>query len=740
MFMAGCGEKAANQAPETDSAVAVRAVTAQLGTLSVSNRFVGTVSPQQQVSIMPLVSGEVDAVYAEVGDQVAAGDVLFHINDEAARLQVENAKLSKQGAEIAAQTQLGSAQVMNNISMQSNIRSIEFQIENAKAQYDSAVDGIVDGRQAKAEMEDAILGINRSVNELESRQGEMEKVISRAGQYIRPSGFPNVTYSYEVAYNHPLDPDHYEWGQARTQNGLPSGAGLSSYLEGKEDAPVKEENGGENGGPASVPEETMSVPEEPSLPETETPAPKEPSEPGTVPPTVQEPPESDTAPSMPEGTVPTPEHTPSVPEETVPAPEHTPSVPAETIPGPDAEPSAQEEGTPVSDGAASGLSGAASARDGSGFSYFHLEVIREETPQYLAASGQGITDAIRDVVGNASPAASGGDVPAFSVSKEEAWGKYYRQAEIDSAKHDAEEMGYSAEDIGSGRARAQLLENSAKIVALKYQASQLKGNQASADSGIKQAETARDTTSKTIDFYQENLEDAQVTYGIANGQAYQDTAGALSTQIQAADLGVRSAQMQLEYYSPTTPISGTVVSKTVEQYGLVQPGYAAYVISNQDAMNITFAVSGQVRETLRVGMPVAIEKSGNTFGGTITEIGEAADQQTGGLFMVKAITETDGTKLAAGTSVKLTVDTFRADDAVLIPYDAIHFESGQAYVFVIQDQKAVRTPVTVGLMNDDMVEIVEGLEAQSRIVATWSSQLEDGANVRIIGESREAEE
>lgn len=290
------------------------------------------------------------------------------------------------------------------------------------------------------------------------------------------------------------------------------------------------------------------------------------------------------------------------------------------------------------------------------------------------------------------------------------------------------------------RGRAQLLENLAKIVALKYQASQLKGNQASADSGIKQAETARDTTSKTIDFYQENLEDAQVTYGIANGQAYQDTAGALSTQIQAADLGVRSAQMQLEYYSPTTPISGTVVSKTVEQYGLVQPGYAAYVISNQDAMNITFAVSGQVRETLRVGMPVAIEKSGNTFGGTITEIGEAADQQTGGLFMVKAITETDGTKLAAGTSVKLTVDTFRADDAVLIPYDAIHFESGQAYVFVIQDQKAVRTPVTVGLMNDDMVEIVEGLEAESRIVATWSSQLEDGANVRIIGESREAEE
>ncbi len=718
MLVAGCGGKEAEQAPEADSAVAVRAVTAQMGTLCVSSRFVGTVSPQQQVSVMPLVSGEVDAVYAEVGDQVQAGDVLFHINDEAARLQVENAKLSKQGAEIAAQTQLGSAQVMNNISMQSNIRSIEFQIENAKAQYDSAVDGIVDAREAKAELEDAVEEINRSVNDLENRQRQMEKVISRAGQYVKSSGFPpNTTYAYEVAYNRPLDPDHYEWGQAGTRTGLPSGAGLSSYLEGKDDTPVKEEGGEENGSfPPHVSGEPAAAP--------------------------------DDTPSAPGETDPAPDDTPSAPGETDPAPDDTSSALGESAPvpenmssGPDAALLAPGESVPLQDPVPSVPEGTAAAPEGFGLSYFSVERVWEGNPQYLAAEMPDIGDAIKDAMGSASPAASDGYVPALAgTSKEEAWGKYYRQAEIDSAKHDAEEMGYSAEDIGSGRAQAQLLENSAQIVALQYQASQLQGNQASVDSSIKQAESARDTTSKTIDFYQENLEDAQVTYGIANGQAYQDTAGALSTQIQAADVGVRSAQMQLEYYSPTTPISGTVVSKTVEQYGLVQPGYAAYVISNQDAMNITFAVSGQVRETLQVGMPVTIEKSGSVFSGTITEIGEAADQQIGGLFAVKAVTETDGTKLAAGTSVKLTVDTFRTDHAVLVPYDAVHFESEQAYVFVIKDGKAFRTPVTVGLMNDDMVEIAQGLEADSKIVATWSSQLEDGANVRIIGESQEAGE
>lgn len=211
----------------------------------------------------------------------------------------------------------------------------------------------------------------------------------------------------------------------------------------------------------------------------------------------------------------------------------------------------------------------------------------------------------------------------------------------------------------------------------------------------------------------------------------------MATQIGAADVGVRSAQLQLEYYSPTTPISGTVVSRTVDLYDMAQPGYAAYVISNQDAMNVTFSVSGQVRETLQIGMPVTLEKDGKTFAGSITEIGATVDAQTGGLFTVKAVTEAGGDQLAGGSAVKLSVDTFRTDDAVLVPYDAVHFESGQAYVFEIVDGAAVRTPVTIGLTDEDTAEITEGLDADSRIVETWSSQLEDGAKVRVIGEEEE---
>ena len=48
------------------------------------------------------------------------------------------------------------------------------------------------------------------------------------------------------------------------------------------------------------------------------------------------------------------------------------------------------------------------------------------------------------------------------------------------------------------------------------------------------------TTGDTIDFYEENLKDAQVQYGIQNGQAYQDTAAALQNQIASSEVGIKS--------------------------------------------------------------------------------------------------------------------------------------------------------------------------------------------------------
>ena len=685
LLAGGCGQEAATETEASTASVAVKAVSPEVGTLTVSNQFVGTVTPQQQVSIVPLVSGVIDAVYAEVGDEVKAGEVLFHIEDDAARLQAESANASKKSAEASAKMQLGSAQVMNNISMESNIRSIEYQIEMAKVQYNSAVNGVQEAEDAKDDMKKAKQEINDSIDSLQGSYNEMEDVISEAKNYIVPVGVNKA--EFKTVYDHPYAPDHYQWAdseESRSDEEEPADKAENDILrEEKPDIP--------EGTPDSEEEGQTTSPEE--------------TESGTA--------ESNETQST------------TTSEETV-SEESSESHSTEDN---DTKPETESEDT-HSDSESEPESGAEKdteeARTGqtayeAPFAYFGVELVKEAAPVYLAETEKGTVPDIE------------------RTSKEDAWKAYEEQQKIDSLKKKTEKMGFDATDIMTGKADAAMVEYAAKIAMLEYQSSQIDSSKASLESSIKSGETAQNTTKKTIDFYQDNLKDAQTTYGIQNGQAYQDTADALSAQLAAADVGVRSAELQLEYYSPTSPISGTVVSKGIELYGLAQPGYAAYVISNQDAMNVTFMVSGQVRNSLQEGMKITLEKDGETFEGTITQIGEAVDAQSGGMFTVKAVTEVGGDKLLSGAAVKLTVDTFRTDNAVLIPYDAVHFESEKAYVFRIADGKAVRTEVTVGLMNDDKVEITEGLAADSRIIATWSSQLEDGAAVRIIGEQEAAE-
>lgn len=69
---------------------------------------------------------------------------------------------------------------------------------------------------------------------------------------------------------------------------------------------------------------------------------------------------------------------------------------------------------------------------------------------------------------------------------------------------------------------------------------------------------------------------------------------------------------------------------------------------------------------------------------------------------------------------------------MLLPYDAVYYEGEQAYVFCVEDGAARKTPVETGLYNEDKIEILNGLSSDSIVIHTWSSQLTDGAKIRLV--------
>lgn len=253
-------------------------------------------------------------------------------------------------------------------------------------------------------------------------------------------------------------------------------------------------------------------------------------------------------------------------------------------------------------------------------------------------------------------------------------------------------------------------------------------------SGKSQLESALETAKSQKDTLKDNLKTAQDTYDITQDEVYPQTDATYAAQLSAAGVGVKSAQYQLDFYTVTAPISGQVETVSVEKDAMAAAGNVAFVISNKNSMTVTFQVAEKVKDQLQVGDAITVERGDETFGGTITEVGTMAGAQTR-LFQIKATIPGGSDKLPSGVSVKVHATTQREEGDLIIPYDAVYFSAGDAYVYCVEDGKLVKTPVTVGLMNDTQVSIADGLTADSQVVTTWSSKLRDGAEVTIVSDA-----
>ena len=268
--------------------------------------------------------------------------------------------------------------------------------------------------------------------------------------------------------------------------------------------------------------------------------------------------------------------------------------------------------------------------------------------------------------------------------------------------------------------------------------SQAQSGLSSVKSGKSQLESALESTKSQKETLKDNLKTTQKTYEITKNEVYPETDATYSAQLAQANVGLKSAQYQLDMYTVKAPISGQIESISVEKDSMASAGSPAYVISNKDSMSVTFNVAEKVKDELQVGDAIEVERNGETFAGTITEVGTMAGPQTR-LFEVKASVIGAGDKLPSGVSVKVHATTQREESSLVIPYDAIYFSAGSAYVYCVEDGKLVKTPITVGLMNDNEAVVADGLNGESQVVTTWSSKLRDGAEVVVKTEAEDAE-
>ena len=162
------------------------------------------------------------------------------------------------------------------------------------------------------------------------------------------------------------------------------------------------------------------------------------------------------------------------------------------------------------------------------------------------------------------------------------------------------------------------------------------------------------------------------------------------------------------------------------------------VIAGEGENIVSFYVTQRMMQNANVGDELEIQKNGTTYKAYISEINSMVDRDTG-LFKVKAQIE-NTQEIAAGSTVKLNLVTERALDTMVVPIDAIYYSGGNAYVYLYQDGTASMAQVEVGLEDEEHAQILSGLSADDMVVSTWSSNLYEGAKIRLRDEVQPGEE
>jgi HlyD family secretion protein len=182
-------------------------------------------------------------------------------------------------------------------------------------------------------------------------------------------------------------------------------------------------------------------------------------------------------------------------------------------------------------------------------------------------------------------------------------------------------------------------------------------------------------------------------------------------------------------------VAGTVLTEDVAPGDLVQPGQVLFTIVPDGATEIHVQLDERNLSLLGLwqeAMAVADAYPQRPFPARVSFIAPSIDPQAGTV-EVRLVVEPVPDFLRQDMTVSVNIETGRRDQALAVPNDAIdEGRAGQTRVWVVRDGALHRQPVSLGLRGLAMSEVVDGLSAGDRILASPGESLEEGARVRFV--------
>ncbi len=200
-----------------------------------------------------------------------------------------------------------------------------------------------------------------------------------------------------------------------------------------------------------------------------------------------------------------------------------------------------------------------------------------------------------------------------------------------------------------------------------------------------------------------------------------------------AEQELAEAEWRLGRTTIRAPFDGRLTDRIVNQGHHLRPGDTLFTITDFDPIIARIYLPEKDVLALNTGTDVRIRlKAADdiAFKGKIRQISSVVDPATGTVKVtIEAVNPPDTVRPGAFVNIDIIRET-RAG-AIAVPREAVVRELRDAHVFIAEGEVAKKRAVTLGIEENDVVQILTGLKPGEKVIVAGQGALKDGTAIKV---------
>ncbi len=206
----------------------------------------------------------------------------------------------------------------------------------------------------------------------------------------------------------------------------------------------------------------------------------------------------------------------------------------------------------------------------------------------------------------------------------------------------------------------------------------------------------------------------------------------LKFNMDTAKLEWEQAKLLLSYTRITSPIDGIVTRRYVKAGNKINTSQLVFTVVQDKEKIAVVNIPEQELHALFLNQKVEIYSGKMKSMGLVKRISPAIDPDSGTFKVTVDVNDKEGI-FAVGQFVNVKIIKKVHANAVLLTKDAIVYEGGRMFVFVVNNENlAIKKPVQLGFEEGNRVEVTKGVEKDERVVTAGKSSLKHKTLVKVV--------